>query len=231
MKLMLTLAAILGISLPPLANADPGLGERTRWLVRVRTLNMQVDKGNSTTAIVPALGMVQVEKKIFPEFDVSYFFSPRWAAQLVLTYPQEHDGEFAGVGIGEVTHLPPTLSLQYHLRPDSAVRPYLGAGINYTHFSSDLDAAPAVGVTAPLDLDRSSWGLAAQAGLDLRLAPRRSVNLDAKYAQIEASDIRVCGGTLAGTTVTDLVVDPLAAQCGRKLHFLASGSELQRGTR
>jgi outer membrane protein len=49
----------------------------------------------------------------------------------VLTYPQEHDVSFAGVGIGAERHLPPTLTLQYHIRLEGDFRPYVGAGINY----------------------------------------------------------------------------------------------------
>jgi outer membrane protein len=33
--------------------------------------------------------------------------------------------------------LPPTLTMQYHLAPEGKIRPYLGAGLNYTIFYSE----------------------------------------------------------------------------------------------
>ena len=33
--------------------------------------------------------------------------------------------------------LPPTLTAQYHFNPHGAVRPYLGAGVNYSIFSKE----------------------------------------------------------------------------------------------
>jgi outer membrane protein len=179
-----------------------------------------VDNDNSTTAVVPALGTVEVEDKWFPEVDIAYFFAPNWAAELILTYPQEHDVTLGGIDIGTVTHLPPTLTLQYHPSPEGAVRPYIGAGINYTRFNPDLNAAPALGGTdAPLDVDRNSWGLAGQAGVDVRVTPNWYVNLDAKYVQIEAENIRVSGGALAGTEVTDLDVNPWLLSAGVTYRF------------
>ena len=41
-----------------------------------------------------------------------------------------------GGQIGTFKHLPPTLTLQYHFAPGANVRPYVGAGVNYTRFSS-----------------------------------------------------------------------------------------------
>lgn len=48
-----------------------------------------------------------------------------------------------GGEIGTFKHLPPTLTLQYHVTGLPAVRPYAGAGLNYTNISavSILDGA------------------------------------------------------------------------------------------
>lgn len=211
--------ALLAV-LAPLCCATLAQAADERWTVRVRALNMRVDNGNSTTAVVPALGTVEVEDKWFPEIDIVYSLSRHWAAELILTYPQRHDVTLGGIDIGRVTHLPPTLTLQYHFRPDGLVRPYLGAGINYTRLNPTLNAAPALGgVDAPLDLDRNSWGLAGQAGVDLRFVSNWSINLDGKYVRIAAENIRVASGQLAGVEVTDLDVDPWLLSAGMSYHF------------
>ncbi len=41
-----------------------------------------------------------------------------------------------GAKIGTLKHLPPTLLAQYHFTNLGAFKPYVGAGINYTRFSS-----------------------------------------------------------------------------------------------
>ncbi len=194
--------------------------EEGPWLVRLRALNMHVDNDNSTTAVVPALGKAEMEDKWFPEVDVTYFFTKNVATELILTYPQEHDVTFSGTKIGSVTHLPPTLTLQYHFLPGGSVRPYAGVGLNYTRLTSvKLNAAPALGVDAPIDMNRNSWGLAGQVGVDFQMAPNWFVNLDVKYVKIEAKDIRISGGALAGTKVTDLDVSPWLTSIGIGYRF------------
>lgn len=189
--------------------ASAAIAVENPWLVRLRALNMQVDNGNSRTAVVPALGKAEMEDKWFPEVDVTYFFTRNIAAELILTYPQEHDVKFSGTKIGSVTHLPPTLTLQYHFLPEGAIRPYAGVGLNYTRLTSvKLNAEPALGIDAPIDVDRNSWGLAGQLGVDFQMASNWFLNLDVKYVQIEANNVRVSGGALAGTKVTDLDVNP-----------------------
>lgn len=216
MEKLVRLAALAASALV----ATAAVAEQDPWLVRARALDMEVDNGNSRSAVVPALGKLKAEDKVFPEVDFSYFFSEHWAAELILTYPQEHDLEFAGVGIGSVKHLPPTLTLQYHFLPAGTVRPYVGAGLNYTRFSDvKINGLPAVGVDSPIDVDRSSWGVAGQLGVDIQVAANWFLNLDAKYVRIEAQDVRITGGVLAGTKVTDLDVDPWLLSVGIGYRF------------
>lgn len=189
-------------------------------MVRVRALSMKVDNHNSSTDVVPALGRLEAEDKVFPEIDFTYFITRNLAAELILTYPQRHDLKFAGTGIGSIKHLPPTLTLQYHFIPEGAVRPYVGAGINYTRFMSvKINAQPAVGVDAPIDVDRNSFGLAGQLGVDFKVADNWFINLDAKYVRIKADNVHITGGVLAGTKVTDLGVNPWLLSAGVGYRF------------
>jgi outer membrane protein len=55
------------------------------WMVRVRAVNLDSANKDST-----GLGL-SINNKWMPEVDVSYFFTPNIAAELVLTYPQKHD--------------------------------------------------------------------------------------------------------------------------------------------
>lgn len=145
------------------------------WLVRVRAVHLDSDNGGAAGS-----AGVSINDKWIPELDVSYFFTPNIAAELVLTYPQKHDVRLGGTDIGSLKHLPPSLLLQYHFTDLGAFKPYVGAGINYTRFSS-------VRLPAGLDVKKNSWGAALQVGFDYALDKNWSLNFDAKKLYIDTT--------------------------------------------
>ncbi len=188
--LTLALAAIAGTALPSAAQAD-----EAPWLVRVRAVNLDPANKDST-------GLdLSINSKVIPEFDVSYFFTPEIAAELVLTYPQKQTIRSAGADIGSLKHLPPTLTLQYHYNALGAFKPYLGAGINYTRFSN-VNFAPAVETALQPSLKKNSVGLALQVGFDYEIARNWVVNFDVKKVQIR-TDV-----SSFGTKAGEFKVDP-----------------------
>lgn len=151
-----------------------------QWLVRARAVHLDSDNGGAAGA-----AGVSINDKWIPEVDVSYFFTPNIAAELVLTYPQKHDVRLNGGKIGTLKHLPPTLLGQYHFTGMGAFKPYVGAGINYTRFSS-VDIAGGA-----LTVKKNSWGGALQVGFDYALDKNWSINFDVKKVYI---DTTVSGG-------------------------------------
>jgi len=156
------------VALTPVAQAS----DSGDWLVRVRALNLDSANKDST-------GLdLSVNDKTFPEVDISYFFSPNVAAELILTYPQKHDIRAGGGKIGTLKHLPPTLLAQYHFTNFNGFKPYVGAGVNYTRFSNvDLPLGATV--------DRNSWGPSLQVGVDIPLTKQLSLNFDIKKVYIK----------------------------------------------
>ena len=150
------------------------------WLVRARAVHLASDNGGAAGA-----AGVSINDKWIPEVDVSYFFTPNFAAELILTYPQKHDVRLNGDKIGSLKHLPPSLLLQYHFTNFGAFKPYVGAGVNYTRFSS-------VKLPAGLDVKRNSWGGALQVGFDYALDKNWSLNVDVKKVYID-TDVRGVG--------------------------------------
>lgn len=153
------------------------------WLVRARAVHL--DSANKDTTGLD----LTVNNKWLPEVDFTYFFNKNLAAELVLTVPQKHTLSAGGTAIGTLKHLPPTLTLQYHFDAPG-FKPYIGAGVNYTRFSS----VDVLGGAA--DVKRNSYGLALQAGVDIPVAKDVYLNLDIKKVQI-GTDVLV-GGTKAG---------------------------------
>ena len=161
-------------------------------LVRARAVHLDSANKDST-------GLnLSIDNKTLPEVDFTYFFSPHLAAELVLTVPQKQRVYAGSAQIGTLKHLPPTLTLQYHFNHASGIKPYVGAGVNYTRFSSvDLLGGGA-------DLKRSSVGLAFQAGVDFPLSKNLYLNVDVKKVYIK-TDV-IAGGNNIGTFKVDPVL-------------------------
>ncbi|MDQ7969963.1 MAG: OmpW family outer membrane protein [Oxalicibacterium faecigallinarum] len=169
------------------------------WLVRVRAAHLDPANKSDPVGGVGASDRLTVESRTIPEIDISYFFTPNWAAELVLTYPQKHRVYLDGTDIGSFKHLPPTLTVQYHFAPEKTWSPYVGAGINYTRISS----VNLLGGNA--DLESSSIGPALQAGIDYKLNNKWSLNLDVKKIYIR-SDVNTAAGTISQVKVDPLLI-------------------------
>lgn len=191
----LALAAAASLTLPLAAQAQQG-----PWQVRVRALNLDPANKDGT-------GLnLSVNSKTFPEVDFSYYFSPQVSAELILTYPQKHTVKAGNTEIGSLKHLPPTLTAQYHFTDLGSFVPYVGAGINYTRFSS-------VNLPAGVTIKNSSVGAALQAGVDVPIDKSMSFNFDVKKVQIAT---KVSNG---GVELGKFKVDPLLVGIGLGWRF------------
>ncbi len=190
MKKQVIAAAVLGLVMATSAFAQAA--PQGPWQVRVRALHLDSSNKDST-------GLdLSINDKWMPEIDISYFFTPNIAAELVLTIPQKHDLRAGGTQIGTLRHLPPTLTAQYHFAPNGAIRPYVGAGINYTRFSS-------VHLPAGVGIDKSSFGGALQLGVDVPLPYKNLIlNFDVKKVYIK-TDVSA-GGAKIGSFKVDPVL-------------------------
>ena len=142
----------------------------------------------------------------------TYMITDQIGVEVLGATPFTHDlegkGGLAGADIGEVKHLPPTISAQYYfLEPTSALQPYVGAGLNITVF---FDEKPGADVAAydELSLDESV-GLAVQAGIDYKINEQVFVNASAMYAKIgTTATLKDSTGTEPTLTV-DYDLDPM----------------------
>ncbi|WP_170758855.1 OmpW/AlkL family protein [Ruegeria lacuscaerulensis] len=139
---------------------------------------------------------VEVDSDTRPIFTVEYFLRDNLGVELLAATPYSHDITLNGsIDAGSVKHLPPTLSLNYHFPTNSAWKPYVGAGINYTIF---FDEKSGLG---DLKLD-NSVGLALQAGLDYMVTEKGAVRLNVRWFDID-SDV-----TLNGNDMGTAEIDP-----------------------
>jgi outer membrane protein len=169
-KLIVTTAVCALLSGAAFAQESP-------WMVRVRAVNIDMANKDAT-----GLGLT-VNNKTIPEVDVTYFFNKNIAAELVLTVPQKQtvNSTVFAADIGTFKHLPPTLTLQYHFDGSSDMKPYVGAGVNYTQMTQvNL-------LSGGANLDSHSWGTALQAGIDFPIDKNLSFNIDIKKVSIKTN--------------------------------------------
>ena len=148
----------------------------------------------------------------------AYMLTDKVGIELLAATPFTHDVGVKGVSahtgiagldgkLGEVTHLPPTLSAVYYpLGGNSAFQPYIGAGINYTvFFDEELTSEREAQQFSDLSLD-SSFGLAFQVGADYMLTDKLMVNAQVRYIDI-STDATVKGPGALGVKETKVSVD------------------------
>ena len=180
------------------------------WMVRARAVNLDWDNKNADNLQNAGVGDVSAKKRWIPEVDISYFFTPNIAAELVLTYPQDVDIQTSALGkIGKVQALPPSLLVQYHFTELGAFKPYVGLGVNYTIFTKK-SFNTALG---KISVDDNTVGLAAQVGFDYAIDKNWSCNVDAKYIQME-TDVK-----LEGTKLGKLGLNPMTYGVGVGYRF------------
>lgn len=202
------IALTLSLSAMPAAAYEAG-----DIVVRARLITVNPDEDSSAVkvngAAVAGSG-VSVNNDVVPELDFTYMLAPHWGMELILG-TSKHDVNFKGAALSPLGTalstkvLPPTLTLQYHFMPKSTIRPYAGVGINYTHFydsnvKGGLDQA---GAKVKLD---DSWGLAAQAGVDIDINKNWFINFDAKYIDINTE--AHFKNTAAGAASVNVDIDP-----------------------
>lgn len=187
--LSLAVAATLCLAAPAGALAEQG-----DWLLRAGASSVQPKDDNLVLAPDTIL---QVDDDDRFTFDVTYMLFDHWGIELLAADDFNHGFTVPGAGIsGFVEHLPPTLSLQYHFLPDARIRPYVGAGLNYTIFSNETSNAGRLNL-------RGSFGPAVQAGVDIGITRNIFLNGVVRWIDIDSD------ASLGGADIGTIEIDPI----------------------
>ena len=216
--LMTALAGLAGLTA-----AQPAQAEAGDVLVRLR--GILVSPTEESSGIEPAFPneRVSVSDSFMPEVDVTWMATDHIGFELIASTTKHRVSGTSGTtgSIGRLASswaLPPTLTAQYHPIAQGPVRPYVGAGLNYTIFwneeaSDGLEAA--VGRTRVRMSD--SFGWAAQAGVDIDLSDRVFLNLDVKYIDMDTT--ARLHTAAAGTQRVRVSIDPIVFGAGLGMRF------------
>ena len=135
-----------------------------------------------------------------PEADISYFLTKHIAIEAICCV-SKHDITSGGNKLAETTLFPPTVMLQYHFDMGK-IKPYVGAGVNYTVFFDNTNG---------LKLD-NAWGAAVQAGVDYHLSGNWFANVDFKKLWV-GTDYAL------GTAKGHVDIDPIIVGAGIGYRF------------
>ncbi len=215
-KTLLAIALLSTVSVSAIA-ADYKAGD---ILVRGGFTMVNPDSGKAAVALdgdTSAGLAISVDDDTQLGLTFTYFFDSNWAIEVLAATPFTHDVTVHdpdavlgvdGVKLAEVTQLPPTVSAIYYFNTNSAFKPYVGLGINYTVFFDEefSSAAKGLGFNS-LELD-GSFGLAYQAGADYEINDKWHVNASVRYIDIDTDvSFKVDGITDNGSASVN--VDPM----------------------
>ena len=158
-------------------------------LVRARLININPD-GDSEV-----LGL-DVEDHYSLDIDFTYMVSSNFGIELLLDTTSTHRITLGGNDVITTRVLPPSLIAQYHFTPNGKIRPYVGAGINYTLFLDEEGEGILDGAGIELD---DSVGYVVQAGVDYDISNDWFFNVDIKYIDIDTT-----------ATITNSILGPKA---------------------
>ena len=105
-------------------------------------------------------GTTKVSDSFIPEADLTYFITDNIAVEAIAAVTKHTVRNSVAGTVSSVWLLPPTVTAQYHFDPNGPIRPYVGAGVNYTVFYDAHSALPGIGF-------KNSFGWALQAGADV----------------------------------------------------------------
>jgi len=158
-------------------------------------------------ATPPPGAQIEVGDASTPIFGYTYRFNENWAVEAALGIPPRHKtygrGFIEAFGqISSVKQVAPTVFLNYHFRRFGPVEPFVGLGLNYTHFTGGRSTASGDAASGgPTKIELSdSWGLAAHVGGSYIVDKHWSVVGTVAYADVQ-SDAKGITSTPGGEIV------------------------------
>jgi outer membrane protein len=174
--------------------------EKGDFVLRLGAVNVDPDSDSSPINL-PDVPTLHAEVDDDTQFGIipMYMVTDHVGIELLTATPFEHNITLHGKGVnldaGSTKHLPPTITAQWYPRGGkSGWQPFVGIGVNYTiFFDEDTDKeldetlnAILGADTVDLDLD-NSFGLAAQAGVDIPFAKNWAVSFEVWYIDISTN--------------------------------------------
>lgn len=194
---LMMLGAAVGAT--PVLARDTG-GVAGHYQIRLRGLGVLPDpKASILIGGTSIGGTTDISNSFVPEIDGTYFFTDHIGVEVIAATTKHTVSNTVAGRVSSVWLLPPTVTAQWHFDPTGPLRPYVGAGINYTFFYSPNSALPNIRFK-----DNVGWAL--QAGADLPIGDGDMfLNFDVKKLFL-ATTITAGGGVNAHARLDPWIV-------------------------
>jgi len=196
--LKLSIAALLlGCTAIP-AVADDSVSDPTgHFQIRLRGVGVLPDPSANIVISGSSIGgKTNVTDSMVPEADLTYFLTPNIAIEAIAAVTKHSVSNSVAGPVASVWLLPPTVTAQYHFDPNGPIRPYIGAGINYTVFYDAHSALPNISFA-------NNFGWALQAGVDIPVGNGPYfLNLDVKKLFLSTT-IKAASGAVRASANLD----------------------------
>lgn len=177
-KLSLALVALMGLS---------GVAEAHQegdFFMRAGTATV---RPNASSDNVLGMGEFKVDNNTQLGLTFDYMVTDNFGVELLAATPFRHKVGLGPTGtLATVRQLPPTLMAQWYFGDaTSKLRPYVGAGINYTmFFDTSFNKTGKDAGLSNLSV-KNSWGAAGQVGMDYMLDKNWMLNMSVWYIDID----------------------------------------------
>jgi len=209
-KLSLALVALMGIS---------GVAEAHQagdFFMRAGTATVRPSASSDN---VMGMGEFDIDNNTQLGLTFDYMVTDNIGVELLAATPFRHKVGLGPTGkIATVHQLPPTLMAQWYFGDaTSKLRPYVGAGINYTMFFDTKFNDTGKGAGLSNLSVKNSWGAAGQVGMDYMLDKNWMLNMSVWYINIDTK-VKFDSAT-AGHQSIDTKINPWVFMFGAGYTF------------
>lgn len=167
--------------------------QQGEFFMRAGTATVRPTEGSDN---VLGMGGFSVSNNTQLGLTFDYMVTDNIGIELLAATPFRHRVGLGPTGdLATVRQLPPTLMAQWYFGDaKSKVRPYIGAGINYTtFFDADFNQTGKDAGLSDLSV-KDSWGAAGQVGLDYMVNDNWLLNMSVWYMDIDTEVKFKAGG-------------------------------------
>ena len=227
-RLATSFALAAGIAFAAGATAAQAGSENGNFMVRLQGTYLSTSDNTKSlfldNADVTGAYKGETPNLVLPTATLTYFFNKNFAAELFCCFAKTDVDIFTGAGAkvgnaAETWMFPPIVTLQYHFTGLGAIKPYVGAGVQYIHYFSSKTGDNVLNAQGVKFGD--SFGPAIQAGFDMSLGGGWYLNADVKKSWLDTK-ITWSNGTVPAafnTLTAKHDLDPVTISVGVGYRF------------
>jgi outer membrane protein len=188
---------VVGLVAPAFAQDSGGDSPAGHFQARLRGVAVLPDVSATINVSGTNIGgKTDASNSFIPEADLTYFVTDNIGIEAIAAVTKHTVRNSVAGAVSSVWLLPPTITAQYHFDPNGPIRPYVGAGVNYTFYYDPHSALANIGF-------KNSFGWALQAGVDVPMGNGPYfLNLDVKKIFV-GTHIRAAAGAVQASAQLD----------------------------